>query len=55
MEYVDFVTVVVVLQDLAEKSTIQDKLSRHIFLICNINFDGLLNQYSFKMSTTLLL
>lgn len=39
MEYVDFVTVVVVLQDLAEKSTIQDKLSWLAFsIICNIIF-----------------
>lgn len=55
MEYVVFVTVVVVLQDVAEKSTIQDKLLRLAFSICNIIFDKLLNQYNLKMITTLLL
>lgn len=43
MEYVDFVTIVVFLQDVAEKSTIQEKLSRLAFSICNIIFDRLLN------------
>lgn len=54
MEYVDFVTVIVVLQDVAEQSTIQDKLSWLAFSICNIIFDRLLNQYNLKMSTNLL-
>lgn len=55
MEYVDFVTVVFVLRDVAEKSTIQEKLSRLAFSICNIIFDKLLNQYNLKIITTLLL
>lgn len=42
-DFVDFVTVVVVLQDVAEKCTMQDKLSRPAFSICNIIFDRLLN------------